>query len=115
MAFPLGVSVQEGVTTGASPFQEGSKHNVAILWERERGIPNKAIKVTSLQEDAKLFGGVSLDKFGAYIARHLFNNAGQYGAVVYGIRPPLQFSRFGPVKTVRKTPVLGQTALTVSV
>lgn len=86
MSIPIGVSLQEGQSTGLSPFVEASKYGIALLMERERGIPNKPLRVTSLQEDRKRFGGVSNDKFGAYVTRNLFKNAANFGAVVYGVR-----------------------------
>lgn len=86
MSVPIGVSVTEGVSTGISPFQEASKYNIGLLMERERGIPNRPTRVFSLQEDRKVFGGESADKFGAYVTRHLFKNAQNFGAVLWGVR-----------------------------
>lgn len=82
----IGISVQEGVASGVTPFIEVSKHNIGLLMERERGIPNLAVPVTSLQQDRLKFGGVQADKYGAYVSRHIFNNAGSFGAIVYGVR-----------------------------
>lgn len=82
----VGLSVQEGVSNGLTPFIEASKHNVGILWERERGVPNKVRRCTSLQEDRKYFGNANTDMFGPYVARNLYNNAGSFGAVVLGVR-----------------------------
>jgi hypothetical protein len=86
MSTPIGVTVQEGVSTGLTPFQEVAKYNVGLIMERERGIPNVPVKVLSLQDDRKRFGGLNSAMFGPYVARHLFKNAQNYGAVVYGVR-----------------------------
>lgn len=84
--YPIGVSVQEGVSAGFTPFGDTSKYGIGIIFERERGIPNVAIPIMSLQEDRKRFGGIESTKFGAYISRHLFKNAQNYGAIMYGVR-----------------------------
>jgi hypothetical protein len=83
---PIGVSVQEGIAAGISSFQSASKHNVGLLMERERGIPNKPIRVTSLQEDRVRFGGIKANQYGAYVTRHLFKNVSTFGAILYGVR-----------------------------
>jgi hypothetical protein len=83
---PIGVSIQEGIASGISSIQSASKHNVGLLMERERGIPNKPIRVTSLQEDRVRFGGVQATQYGAYVTRHLFKNVGTFGAILYGVR-----------------------------
>lgn len=82
----VGLTVEEGVSNGLSPFTEASKHNLGILWARERGVPNKVSKVTSLQEDRKIFGGNNTTMFGPFVARNLFNNVLNFGAIVYGCR-----------------------------
>lgn len=83
---PLGVSLTEGISTGITPFSQAAKYNIGLLMERQRGIPNKAVRVLSLQEDRLLFGDVSAEMFGAYVTRHLFKNAQNFGAIVYGVR-----------------------------
>ena len=82
----VGLNVNEGVTTGLSPVSVTSKYNIAMLFERERGIANVPVEITSLQSDRLRFGGVSSNKFGAYAARQLFKNAAGLGAVLYGVR-----------------------------
>lgn len=82
----VGLQVREGVSNGVTPFIEASKHNIGLLMERERGVPRKVVRVDSLQEDRLRFGGLVQNQFGAYITRHIFNNAGRYGAIVYGVR-----------------------------
>jgi hypothetical protein len=84
--YPLGVSVIEGVSAGLTPFTSSSKYNIGLLFERERGIAFKPARVLSLQDDRKVFGGLSNNKFGAYITRHIFKNAQNFGAIVYGVR-----------------------------
>lgn len=83
---PVGVSSVEGVANGLSPFNESDKHNIGLLMERERGVLNFPVLITSLQEDRKVFGDPELDKYGAYVTRHIFNNAGSFGAQIYGVR-----------------------------
>jgi hypothetical protein len=82
---PVGIIVQEGVANGLTPFQDTAKHNIGLLMERERGIPNKAVKVTSLQEDRLKFGGLD-GNYGAYVTRHIYKNANEFGATIYGVR-----------------------------
>ena len=86
MTQKVGLSVQEGVASGITPFVESSKHNIAAVWERERGVPNRVTRVDSLQEDYKRFGGLNANMFGPYVARNLYANVQNFGAVVYGLR-----------------------------
>ena len=83
---PIGVTINEGVSSGLTPFQETSKHNIGLLMERLRGVPNIAKEVQSLQDDRKVFGGLSNEMYGAYVTRHIFKNSGSFGASVWGIR-----------------------------
>ena len=83
---PIGLSTSEGIAAGTSAFIESDKHNMGILMCRERGVANRAIAVSSLQEDRKRFGGIVQGQYGAYVMRNLFNNAGGFGATVYGVR-----------------------------
>lgn len=86
MTANVGLSVLEGVANGVSPFVEVSKHTIGLLMERERGIPNKVTRITSLQEDRQMFGGVTADSYGALVVRNIYKNAGRFGAVIYGAR-----------------------------
>lgn len=86
MSLPIGFSTTEGISNGASAFIEGDKHTIGILWERERGIPNKPVLIGSIQDDRRRNGGIFGSSYGAYVARMLFNNAGSFGATVYGVR-----------------------------
>lgn len=86
MADQVGLQVIEGVSNGVTPFNEASKSNIGLIMERLRGVPNKVVMVSSLQEDRVLFGGISENQYGAYVTRHIFNNAGRFGAAVYGLR-----------------------------
>lgn len=82
----VGLSVNQGVANGATPFSPASKHIVAALMDRERGPVGVPMRVTSLQEDRAIFGGVEASKYGAIIIRNMFKNAGRYGVEMYGIR-----------------------------
>lgn len=86
MATNVGIKVNEGVANGLTPFVSASKHNVGVLWERERGIPFKPVKCSSLQEDRLRFGGVMDSSYGAVLARNIYKNAGAFGATIHGVR-----------------------------
>jgi hypothetical protein len=82
----VGLEVVEGVSNGVTPLTGASKHNIGLLMERERGVPLLVKRVTSLQEDRRYFGGIVPSQYGALVTRHIYNNAGQYGAVILGSR-----------------------------
>lgn len=86
MKYPIGVSSQEGVSSGATPFLEDDRYTIGLAMSRERGVPNKAILISSLQEDKKKFGGHKTGMYGSHVVEDLFNNVGSFGARYYGIR-----------------------------
>jgi hypothetical protein len=86
----IGVNVSEGVTNSVVPFIEGSKYNVGLMFERERGVAFKPIEVSSLSEDVLKFGqawNTQTYGFGGVVMRHLFKNASPNSGVnVLGVR-----------------------------
>lgn len=82
----VGLNVIEGVSSGMSAFNEASINNIGVMMERERGVPDLVTMVTSLQEDRVRFGGIQAAHYGAYVTRHIFNNARSFGATLYGLR-----------------------------
>lgn len=82
----VGLTVQEGVANGATPFRTLSKRNIGLLMERERGIPNKAVLITSLEEDYRKFGARVLDTYGSYVVKTIFTEAQQAPVKIYGVR-----------------------------
>jgi hypothetical protein len=81
----VGLTVIPGIANGVSPAQEAPKRNIGMLSMRKRGPINNAILCTSLAEDRKRFGGID-GNYGAYVSRHIFNNAAPFGVSLYNIR-----------------------------
>lgn len=111
----VGVTVQEGVANGVTPFVEASKFSIGLLMERERGLANTPVMVTSLQEDRIRFGGITSDMYGAIMTKNLFNNAGVYGAEVHGVRiidDVNSKAAFGILKDGSKDPLITQEHVT---
>lgn len=86
MANDVGLKVVEGVANGLTPFQEPAKRNIGLIMERERGVPNTPIRVSSLSDDRLYFGGHTSTGYGATVVRNLFKNAKDAPVVIYGVR-----------------------------
>lgn len=82
----IGINVIEGVSSGAYPFQGVSLYNVAMLMERERGIPNFPVEITSLAQDRLRFNGAFSGKLASHMVRNMFKNARDFGFRLYGVR-----------------------------
>lgn len=86
MSNNVGLTVGEGVSNGLTPFQLPSKRNMGLLMERERGVENTPILVSSLQEDSLRFGGFNSNMYGPVVVRNLIKNAKGYSTTIYGVR-----------------------------
>ncbi len=82
----LGITIQEGIANGLTLDAGVSTRNVGILFERERGVPNKATLFTSPNEDLLLFGGADRNMFGSFTVDLIFKNSGGNPVNIYGIR-----------------------------
>lgn len=86
MANDIGYSVKEGTANGATPFNEPSKRNIALLMERERGVENKVRRIVSLSDDRKFFGGFNANMYGPTVVRNMYKNAKNAPLTYFGIR-----------------------------
>lgn len=85
---PIGVSSIEGIANGTPQLPSNDRYNVGVIMARERGVPNKAIEVLTIEEDRRKFGGVVVGatNYGALVVRNMFNNAGTFGMKITGVR-----------------------------
>ena len=86
MNLPIGISSQEGIANGIPQFPDSNRYAIGVLMARERGVANKATEVFTIEQDRKLFGNVVVGQFGALITRNIFNNAGDFGCKIVGVR-----------------------------
>ena len=83
----IGTTVTQGVSAPSGVINEPPIGVFAALMERERGIPNTAIRITSIQEDALKFGDSS--PIGALSREYIElvdANRGAYGLNYVGVR-----------------------------
>lgn len=81
-----GLSVIKGVSNGLTPVNAPDKNTVGILFQRERGVPNKVRRYSTLEEDEQYFGGIVSGLYGREIVKSLLTNAGQAGSEIYAAR-----------------------------
>ena len=82
MPLQVGVNVVE-VDGRASPALQAAPTSVAaFLGRTRRGVPNRAVRVTSLDQFAARFGGHRGDAYLAYAVRGFFLNGGREAHVV---------------------------------
>lgn len=82
----VGLTTTEGIASGSSPFRDPAKRNIGLLMERERGVEGVAVKIVSLAEDQKVFGGEYPNTYGHFAVRTLFENAQDAPVTLYGVR-----------------------------
>lgn len=86
MTYKVGLSVEEATAKGFTSFVEPSKRNVGVLMARTRGVANKPILISSLEEDRAIFGGYLQGAFGYAVMKNLFRNSRGYLPTIYGCR-----------------------------
>ena len=79
----IGLSIQEGVALGNSPYKDPSKRNVGILLQSRRGVPNLPTRVQSLKEFYDKFGEPDPKYFGHAIVKNIFDEAGNARVTLY--------------------------------
>lgn len=86
MTTNVGLTIEEGVANGASPYRGPSKRNIGLLGQFVRGAELKPIKVTSLEDFNVIFGGQNADFYGPGIVRSIFREAGNAKVTLYVAR-----------------------------
>lgn len=86
MSYKIGLQVEEGLAQGFTANVEPSKRNIGIAMARKRGVANKPIATTSLEEDRAAFGGYLEGAHGYAVTKNLFRNCRGYVPTVYGMR-----------------------------
>lgn len=82
----IGLSVSQGIAAGRQSYREPSKRNIGLLMVRERGVPNKAYRIQSPEDDFTFFGGPTNGAYGYHVVKSLFDNAAPATATIYGVR-----------------------------
>lgn len=84
--YKVGSHVVEGVAAGTSTVGTVSKRNIGILGSFIRGVPATPIKVTSLENFNRVFGGQSASFYGPAFVKSIFDEAGDADVILYILR-----------------------------
>lgn len=79
----VGLTIVEGVASGANPYKEPSKRNIGLLGQFVRGAAFTPSKISSLEDFNVIFGGQSSSFFGPGIVKSIFNEAGNAPVTMY--------------------------------
>lgn len=79
----VGLTIVEGVASGASAYKEPSKRNIGLLGQFVRGVGFSPVKVTNMEEFNTIFGGQSASFFGPAIVKSIFDEAGNAPVTMY--------------------------------
>lgn len=79
----VGLTIVEGVATGASAYKEPSKRNIGLLGQFVRGAGFSPTKITSMGDFNAIFGGQSASFFGPAIVKSIFDEAGDAPVTMY--------------------------------
>lgn len=82
----VGLTIVEGVASGAAPYREPSKRNVGLLGQFIRGASFSPTKIGSMEEFNAIFGGQSSSFFGPGIVKSIFDEAGNAPVTLYVAR-----------------------------
>lgn len=82
----VGLSIIEGVSSGASAYKEPSKRNIGLLGQFVRGASYTPVKINSMEEFNTIFGGKSSLFFGPAIVKSIFDEAGSAPVTMYVAR-----------------------------
>lgn len=82
----VGLTIVEGVASGASAFREPSKRNIGLLGQFVRGASFTPTKITNMEDFNTIFGGQSNAFFGPAIVKSIFDEAGNAPVTLYVAR-----------------------------
>lgn len=79
----VGLTIVEGVASGASAYKEPSKRNIGLLGQFIRGASFSPVKITNMEDFNAIFGGQSSSFFGPAIVKSIFDEAGNAPVTLY--------------------------------
>ena len=79
----VGLTIVEGVASGASAYKEPSKRNIGLLGQFTRGAGFSPIKITNMEDFNIIFGGQNSSFFGPAIVKSIFDEAGNAPVTLY--------------------------------
>ena len=79
----VGLTIVEGVASGASAYKEPSKRNIGLLGQFIRGAAFSPVKITNMEDFNVIFGGQSASFFGPAIVKSIFDEAGNAPVTMY--------------------------------
>lgn len=79
----VGLTIVEGVASGASAYKEPSKRNIGLLGQFIRGAGFSPVKITNMEDFNAIFGGQSSSFFGPAIVKSIFDEAGNAPVTLY--------------------------------
>lgn len=82
----VGLTIVEGVATGAAAYREPSKRNIGLLGQFVRGAGFAPVKITNMEDFNVIFGGQSSSFFGPAIVKSVFDEAGNAPVTMYVAR-----------------------------
>lgn len=82
----VGLSIKEGVASGATAYREPSKRNIGLLGQFVRGAGFSPAKITSMEDFNTIFGGQSASFFGPGIVKSIFDEADNAPVTLYVAR-----------------------------
>ena len=79
----VGLTISEGVASGATAYKDPSKRNIGLLGQFVRGASFSPIKITNLEDFNTIFGGQSSSFFGPAIVKSIFDEADNAPVTLY--------------------------------
>jgi hypothetical protein len=79
----VGLTIVEGVASGATAYKEPSKRNIGLLGQFVRGAAFSPTKITNMEDFNTIFGGQSASFFGPAIVKSIFDEAGNAPVTLY--------------------------------
>lgn len=79
----VGLTIIEGVASGATAYKEPSKRNIGLLGQFVRGVGFSPVKITNMEDFNTIFGGQSSSFFGPAIVKSIFDEAGNAPVTLY--------------------------------
>ena len=79
----VGLTIVEGVASGATAYKEPSKRNIGLLGQFVRGAAFSPTKITNMEDFNTIFGGQSASFFVPAIVKSLFDEAGNAPVTLY--------------------------------
>ena len=82
----VGLTIVEGVASGATSYREPAKRNIGLLGQFVRGAGFSPTMITSMEDFNNIFGGQSASFFGPGIVKSIFDEAGNAPVTLYVAR-----------------------------